>query len=153
MSDAIDFGRLRGAAHVAMTRAYAPYSEFRVGAAGITSHGEMIAGCNVENASYGLGVCAEVSMVCSGFAQGLLQGAIGDGGPQLSAVSVCDGNGVVLTPCGRCRQVLREFGGDDLLVDSEAGPRPLGALLPDAFGPEHLQSTRRAAGEEEGWAR
>ncbi|NLG47840.1 cytidine deaminase [Gordonia sp. (in: high G+C Gram-positive bacteria)] len=140
MSDAIDFARLRDAAHTVMTRAYAPYSDFGVGAAGVTSDGEVIVGCNVENVSYGLGVCAEVSMICSGFSLGLLKGSVADGGPHLVAVSVCDGAGAVLTPCGRCRQVLREFGGDDLLVDSAAGPRTLGSLLPDAFGPEHLRN-------------
>ncbi|MBM7366709.1 cytidine deaminase [Gordonia hydrophobica] len=125
-----------------MTRSYAPYSAFAVGAAAVTSNGDVITGGNVENVSYGLGVCAEVSMVCSGFSQGLLSAAVAAGEPAIIAVSVCDADGAVLTPCGRCRQVLREFGGDGLLVDSAQGPRTLGALLPDAFGPDHLAAVR-----------
>lgn len=145
MSDAIDFGALRKAAQQAMTSAYAPYSHFAVGAAGITVEGVVITGGNVENVSYGLGVCAEVAMVCSGFSRGLLSIAAAAGRPGIVAVSVCDADGAVLTPCGRCRQVLREFGGDGLLVDSSTGPRTLGSLLPDAFGPDRLAAvdTRR----------
>ena len=142
MSDAIDFHALRSAAQQAMTRAYAPYSQFAVGAAGITSEGDLVTGGNVENVSYGLGVCAEVSMVCSGFSRGVLDRGVGQGRPGLLAVSVCDADGAVLTPCGRCRQVLREFGGDEMLVDSAAGPQTLGTLLPDAFGPDHLAAVR-----------
>lgn len=143
MSDVNYFDTLRTAANTAMTRAYAPYSAFAVGAAGITSNGDVITGCNVENVSYGLGVCAEVSMVCSGFSAGLLGTDTSEPGPTIVAVSVCDARGAVLTPCGRCRQVLREFGGDGLLVDSASGPRTLGELLPDAFGPDHLAETER----------
>ncbi|ALG84222.1 cytidine deaminase [Gordonia phthalatica] len=142
MSDAIDFDALRTAAQQAMTSAYAPYSHFAVGAAGITPEGEIITGGNVENVSYGLGVCAEVSMVCAGFSRGVLSGAAAQGRPGIVAVSVCDADGAVLTPCGRCRQVLREFGGDGLLVDSAEGPRTLGSLLPDAFGPDRLAAVR-----------
>lgn len=116
-----------------MTRAYVPYSQFPVGAAALTDEGRVVAGCNVENVSYGLGVCAEVSLVSA---------LVGSGGARLYAVSVCDSQGAVLMPCGRCRQVLYEFGGADLLVDHATGPRRLAALLPDAFGPADL-----AAGE------
>jgi cytidine deaminase len=114
-------------------RAYAPYSRFPVGAAGSTHEGRIVTGCNVENVSYGLGVCAEVALVTD---------LIGSGGGRLRAVSVSDSRGEVLMPCGRCRQVLYEHGGAELLVDHPAGPRALGELLPDAFGPDDL-----AAGE------
>ncbi|MFT4086992.1 MAG: cytidine deaminase [Gordonia sp. (in: high G+C Gram-positive bacteria)] len=135
MSTEIDFDELRHLARQAMTRAYAPYSGFPVGAAGMSESGHIALGGNVENVSYGLGVCAEVSMVAN---------ALGAGARRLRAVSVCDGDGRVLTPCGRCRQVLLEFGGEGLLVDGEHGPRALVELLPDAFGPQHLQ---RRSGE------
>ncbi|MGB3695876.1 MAG: cytidine deaminase [Gordonia sp. (in: high G+C Gram-positive bacteria)] len=142
MSATIDFQSLRDAAKVAMNRSYAPYSRFPVGAAGITRAGRIVVGSNVENVSYGLGLCAEVSMVCSAVSLGHLSGP-SDGEPaDLIAVSVCDLHGSPLTPCGRCRQVLLEFGGDDLLVDSATGPRALRSLLPDAFGPGHLAGRR-----------
>lgn len=142
MSDGIDFEALRDAAKAVMSRAYAPYSGFAVGAAGITRSGDIVAGTNVENVSYGLGVCAEVAMVCSGISLGTLQAPRAHSAPDLAAVSVCDSAGAVITPCGRCRQVLLEFGGAGLLVDSASGPRPLGELLPDAFGPDHLDVRR-----------
>ncbi|GEE01978.1 putative cytidine deaminase Cdd [Gordonia spumicola] len=134
----IDFDTLRSAAAAAMTRAYAPYSGFPVGAAAITVDGQIITSANVENVSYGLGVCAEVALVSVGVSTGVL-GAAGTG---LAAVAVVDANGSPLTPCGRCRQVLLEFGPSSMLVDSEAGPRTLGDLLPDAFGPSHLDAVR-----------
>ncbi|MDP9073559.1 MAG: cytidine deaminase [Actinomycetota bacterium] len=115
---------------------YAPYSRVRVGAAGLVDDGRLIGGCNVENASYGLGLCAECGLVSALFASG---------GGRLMAVSVVAGDGRWLSPCGRCRQLLFEVGGDDLLVDGEGGPRPLGSLLPDAFGPEDV-ATRRSEG-------
>ncbi|EGD56556.1 cytidine deaminase [Gordonia neofelifaecis] len=142
MADEIDFDAIRDAAKLVMTRAYAPYSNFPVGAAGITQSGAVVVGCNVENVSYGLGICAEVSMVATGFSQGLFGDGERASGERLVAVSVCDAEGTVLTPCGRCRQILLEVGGPDLLVDSAAGPRTLGSLLPDAFGPGHLESVR-----------
>ncbi|WP_051198847.1 cytidine deaminase [Gordonia shandongensis] len=145
MADEIDVAQLRDTAKAVMTRAYAPYSRFSVGAAGITSTGQIVSGANVENVSYGLGVCAEVSMVCSAVAAGALGTTDDAPRPTLRAVSVSDGRGHVLTPCGRCRQVLREFGGDDLLVDTADGPRRLGTLLPDAFGPDHLRDAARPA--------
>ncbi|MFT3663152.1 MAG: cytidine deaminase [Gordonia sp. (in: high G+C Gram-positive bacteria)] len=133
MTAQIDFDALREAAKEVMTRAYAPYSGFPVGAAGVGEQGHIVVGGNVENVSYGLGVCAEVSMVA---------GAVSAGVRHLSAVSVCDARGAILTPCGQCRQVLLEFGGPGLLVDSADGPRPLGELLPAAFGPEDLARGR-----------
>ncbi|WP_159067464.1 cytidine deaminase [Gordonia iterans] len=129
MSSEIDFAALRQAAQRVMTRAYAPYSGFAVGAAGVSEEGHIVAGCNVENVSYGLGVCAEVALVA---------GAVSSGVRRLRAVSVCDADGRILTPCGRCRQVLLEFGGEGLLVDSARGPRALAELLPEAFGPGDL---------------
>ncbi|GAA4748812.1 cytidine deaminase [Gordonia alkaliphila] len=129
MSTEIHFDDLRDAARDVMTRAYAPYSGFPVGAAAISGEGGMVLGANVENVSYGLGVCAEVALVSA---------AVSAGVRRLRAISICDRDGRVLTPCGRCRQVLLEFGGPGLLVDSVHGPRALAELLPDAFGPDDL---------------
>jgi cytidine deaminase len=131
MSD-IDWGDLRAEATEAAARAYAPYSGLRVGAAAIVDDGEIVTGCNVENASYGLTLCAEC---------GLVSDLYDSGGGRLVAVSIVDGAGSQLMPCGRCRQLLLESGGPELLVDSSEGPRRLDTLLPDAFTPEEL-STR-----------
>src|SRR4051812_22091201 len=106
-------------------RAYAPYSGVRVGAAGFADDGRLVLGCNVENASIGIGVCAEVTMAGQLVATG--------GGSLIAVVSVA-GDGEPLTPCGRCRQFLYEFGGAQILVDRPNGPVTLGDLLPDAFG-------------------
>ena len=133
MDTDIDLAALREAAREVMTRAYAPYSGFAVGAAALTENGGIVTGCNVENVSYGLGVCAEVAMVAN---------AVGGGSRRLIAVSVAGPGGVVLAPCGRCRQVLLEFGGPGLVVDGGAGARLLGDLLPDAFGPAQLAAAR-----------
>ena len=135
MSTEIDFTELREAAAAAMTRAYAPYSGFPVGAAGVNASGHIASGCNVENVSSGLGVCAEVSLVCA---------AVSGGFSELRAVSVCDADGRILMPCGRCRQVLLEFGGPGLIVDSPHGPRALAELLPESFGPGDLTRVRGA---------
>ncbi len=131
MSDAhdVDWPALRAAATEAMGRAYAPYSRFKVGAAGLVDDKRMVVGCNVENASYGVGLCAECGMVSSLHASG---------GGRLVAVACVDALGEVLMPCGRCRQLLYEHGGPALLVDTARGILPLSELLPDAFGPEHL---------------
>lgn len=129
----IDWDMLRDKARSMIGRAYAPYSRYPVGAAGITAEGGVVAGCNVENVSYGLGICAEV---------GLVAALVNDGGGVLRAVSVCDARGAVLMPCGRCRQVLLEHGGRELLVDHPGGPRMLAELLPDAFGPDDLEAVR-----------
>ncbi|WP_280416681.1 cytidine deaminase [Nocardia carnea] len=128
----IDWAGLRAEAYAAMGRAYAPYSRFPVGAAGWD--GETISvGCNVENVSYGLGLCAECVLVGNQRTRSAAR---------LIAVSVCDSRGEILLPCGRCRQVLYEFGGKGLLVDHRAGPVPLGDLLRDAFGPDDLAAGR-----------
>ena len=117
----VDWLRLRAAAAEVAERAYAPYSRLRVGAAGQTSDGQVVVGCNVENASYGLTLCAEC---------GLVSALHASGGGSLVAVSVMSGDGHRLLPCGRCRQLLMEAGGLGLMVDTEAGPSELGRLLP-----------------------
>jgi cytidine deaminase len=126
---AVDWPALRAAARVVMERAYAPYSRFRVGAAGLTDDGRVVVGCNVENASYGLGLCAECGLV------GALHAG---GGGRLVAVAVVGPDGDPVMPCGRCRQLLWESGGGSLLLETPAGVRPMTEVLPDAFGPEEL---------------
>ncbi|MBF6204665.1 cytidine deaminase [Streptomyces gardneri] len=126
----IDWNKLRASAYEAMGRAYAPYSRFPVGAAGLTGD-RVVVGCNVENVSYGLGLCAECVLI------GHL---ISSGGGRLVAVSVTDSRGEILMPCGRCRQLLYEHGGAELLVDHKGGAVPLRELLPDAFGPDDLDA-------------
>ncbi|MEU6679378.1 cytidine deaminase [Streptomyces sp. NPDC046853] len=124
-----DWDALRDAAREAMSRSYAPYSGFPVGAAALVDDGRTVSGCNVENASYGLGLCAECGLVSQ------LQLT---GGGRLTHFTCVDGKGEILMPCGRCRQLLYEFGGPALLLETAAGIRSLGDMLPDAFGPEHL---------------
>ncbi len=125
-----DWEALRAQARDAMSRAYAPYSNYPVGAAALVSDGRVVTGCNVENASYGLGLCAECGLVSS-----LAAG----GGGRLTHFTCVDGTGAVLVPCGRCRQLLYEFGGPELLVETPEGVLPLSAMLPQAFGPDHLK--------------
>lgn len=129
----IDWKMLRAAAFEAMPNAYAPYSNFPVGAAALRSDGRVVRGCNVENVSYGLGLCAECVLVGNHVVQG---------GGRLAAVSVCDSRGEILLPCGRCRQVLLEFGGGELLIDHPHGPHRLRDLLVDPFGPDDLAAGR-----------
>ena len=124
MSD-IDWPALRRAALEAMGRAYAPYSQFPVGAAGLVDDGRIVVGCNVENASYGVGLCAEC---------GLVSALHASGGGSLVAFACVDARGDVLMPCGRCRQLLWEHGGPDLLVDTVEGAKPMTEILPLAFG-------------------
>jgi len=126
---AVDWAGLRAAAVEAMRRAYAPYSNFPVGAAALVDDGRTVVGCNVENASYGLGLCAECGLVSSLHATG---------GGRLVALACVDAEGGPLLPCGRCRQLLWEQGGPALLVDTADGPVPIGRLLPRAFGREDL---------------
>ena len=120
----VDWPALRAAAAQMTERAYAPYSRLHVGAAGVTSDGRMVTGCNVENASYGLTLCAEC---------GLVSALHATGGGTLTAVAVVSGDGQPLLPCGRCRQLLMEAGGPSLLVDTAAGPAELARLLPSPF--------------------
>jgi cytidine deaminase len=126
----IDWDVLRHKAIDVSKLAYAPYSGFPVGAAALTDDGRIVVGCNVENVSYGLGLCAECSVVCA---------LHSSGGGRLVALACVDGSGTLLMPCGRCRQVLLEHGGSGMLIDHPLGPRPLGDLLPDAFGPDDLE--------------
>ncbi len=125
----VDWSALRQAARAAMTRAYAPYSGFPVGAAARVDDGRTVCGCNVENASYGLGLCAEC---------GLVSELRLTGGGRLTHFTCVDGSGDLLMPCGRCRQLLYEFGGPGLILETPSGLRPLSEVLPDAFGPEKL---------------
>jgi cytidine deaminase len=129
VTDTIDWKLLRDKAIQAAGRAYAPYSRFPVGAAALVDDQRIITGCNVENVSYGLGLCAECAVVCA---------LHSTGGGRLLALVCVDGNGSPLMPCGRCRQVLLEHGGPELLIDHPDGARRLGDLLPDAFGPDDL---------------
>lgn len=129
MAPDVDWPVLRRAAVDVKDRAYAPYSKYRVGAAGLVDDGRVVRGCNVENASYGVGLCAEC---------GLASDLVATGGGRLVAVAIVDGDGNPLVPCGRCRQVLWEHGGADCLVETPEGVVPLSRLLPQAFGPEHL---------------
>jgi cytidine deaminase len=130
----IDWPALRAAALTAAGRAYAPYSGLRVGAAAQAASGDVVTGCNVENASYGLTLCAECGLVSALHASGAA-------GPLL-AVAVVAGDGEPLLPCGRCRQLLLEAGGGDLLVDTATGPVELKVLLPAAFTGTDLSQRR-----------
>lgn len=125
----IDWEALTGAARDAMARAYVPYSKYPVGAAALTEDGRIVSGCNVENASYGLTLCAECSLVSA------LQMT---GGGLLRAFSCVDGQGNILMPCGRCRQLLYEFRAPDMQLLTVSGIKTMAEVLPDAFGPEHL---------------
>jgi cytidine deaminase len=141
----IDWPALRAAATAAAERAYAPYSGLRVGAAGLTSDGQVVTGCNVENSSYGLTLCAECGLVSALHASGAGAGhASGAGAAALQAVAVVAGDGQPLLPCGRCRQLLLEAGGPDLLVDTAEGPVELKVLLPAAFTGADLAARREA---------
>jgi cytidine deaminase len=112
-----------------MEHAYAPYSKFKVGAAAIVQDGRTVSGCNVENAAYGVTLCAEC---------GLVSQLHLTGGGRLTHFLCVDGDGEVLMPCGRCRQLLWENGGADLEVLTVSGVRSMDEVLPDAFGPENL---------------
>lgn len=113
-----------------MRRAYAPYSQYPVGAAGLVDDGRVVSGCNVENAGYGVTLCAECGMVSE---------LVNTGGGRLVAVACVQGDGEVVMPCGRCRQLLVEHGGGDCLVMAPDGePRTVDQLVPLAFGPDDL---------------
>ena len=126
----IDWKQLTAVATAAMQKAYAPYSNFPVGAAALTEDGRIISGCNVENASYGLGLCAECSLVSELFRTG---------GGKLVAFACVDGKGEALMPCGRCRQLLFEHSADGMLLQTISGIKTIDEVLPDAFGPKDLQ--------------
>lgn len=129
--NSIDWEPLRAAADDIVRRAYAPYSSFPVGAAALVDDGRIVTGCNVENASYGVTLCAEC---------GLVSALHASGGGRLVAFTCVGGEGQRLMPCGRCRQLLWEHGGPDLLVDTPEGVRTMREILPQAFGPEDLQT-------------
>jgi cytidine deaminase len=132
----IDWAGLRAAAIEAMRHAYAPYSDFPVGVAGLVDDGRVVVGCNVENASYGVGLCAECGLVSSLHATG---------GGRLVAISCVDANGEPLMPCGRCRQLLYEHGGPECLVEAVPAPLRVHDLLPYAFGPADLEKVNGPA--------
>jgi len=136
----IDWAALRAAAVDVAGRAYAPYSRLRVGAAGLTADGLTVTGCNVENASFGLTLCAECGLVSALHATAPATPAAPAAVPTLIAVAVVAGDGDPLLPCGRCRQLLLEAGGPALLVDTARGPVALSELLPAAFGAPDLSA-------------
>lgn len=121
--------QLQEAAVAAMNKAYAPYSHFPVGAAALTSDGRIVSGCNVENASFGVGLCAECSIVSELFRTG---------GGKLVAFWCVDKNGEVLMPCGRCRQLLFEHAEPGMLLQTKLGIKTIEEVLPQAFGPSDL---------------
>lgn len=127
----IDWGVLRAEALVAMAKAYVPYSKFPVGVAALVDDGRVISGCNVENASYGLTLCAECALVSSLHMTG---------GGHLVAFTCVDGDGNALMPCGRCRQLLFEHSAPGMLLQTVSGIRTIDEVLPDAFGPRTLQA-------------
>jgi cytidine deaminase len=129
----IDWELLRRRAADVMTRAYAPYSSYPVGAAALVDDGRIVTGCNVENAAYGVTLCAEC---------GLVSDLVAGGGGRLVAFTCCDGRGRLLMPCGRCRQLLWEHGGAELVVDTPEGRTSMAEVLPQAFGPDNLEEFR-----------
>lgn len=139
----IDWQRLESTARAAMTRAYVPYSGFPVGAAALVEDGRVVAGCNIENASLGLTLCAECALVSN------LQMT---GGGRLVAFYCVDGNGQVLMPCGRCRQLLFEFHAPGMRLMGPEGELTMEQVLPQAFGPADMSAmterTRQAQQDE-----
>jgi cytidine deaminase len=127
----LNWDLLRNEALTAMKKAYVPYSKFPVGVAALVNDGRIVTGCNVENASYGLTLCAECGLVSS---------LIASGGGRLVAFACVDIAGNPLMPCGRCRQLLQEHGGSNLQLMTDQGVKPLSDLLPWAFGPEEIES-------------
>lgn len=125
----VDWTALHAAANAARDAAYAPYSRYRVGAAALVDDGRIIAGCNVENASYGLTLCAECSLVSALHMSG---------GGRLVAFVCVDGDGATIMPCGRCRQLLAEHAAPGLLIETVAGVRTIDEVLPLAFGPRDI---------------
>jgi cytidine deaminase len=129
-----DWERLRANAVEVSGRAHAPYSNYRVGAAALVDDGRLVVGCNVENAAYGVTLCAECGLVSSLHASG---------GGRLTHVVCVNGSGDVIMPCGRCRQLLWENGGPQLELMTGSGVRSMSEVLPDAFGPDDLEGPRR----------
>ncbi len=136
MTDAVvkvDWDALRDRARDIVQQAYAPYSNYRVGAAALVDDGRIVAGCNVENAAYGVVLCAEC---------GLVSELVAGGGGRLVAFTCCNSEDDVIMPCGRCRQLLWEHGGAELLVETPLGIQTMSQVLPQAFGPEALAAVR-----------
>lgn len=129
----VDWDQLRSIAREANRRAYAPYSNYRVGAAALVDDGRIVSGCNVENAAYGVTLCAEC---------GLISDLVIGGGGRLVAFTCLDAAGSVIMPCGRCRQLLWEHGGPQLLVETPAGVLTMNEVLPQAFGADDLEARR-----------
>ena len=129
----INWDEIRKVANESMKKAYAPYSNFPVGAAALTEDGRVVSGCNVENASYGLGLCAECSLVSN---------LTMTGGGKLVAFTCVDGHGNVLMPCGRCRQLLFEHSAADMVLETVSGFKTIDEVLPDAFGPRDLEERK-----------
>lgn len=129
MAGTFDWSSLQQRATEAMTHAYAPYSKYPVGAAAVADDGRVVVGCNVENAAYGVGLCAECGVVSQLHATG---------GGRLTHVVCVNGSGEVIMPCGRCRQLLFENGGPTLELMTVSGVRSMAEVLPDAFGPAAL---------------
>ncbi|HEY1135807.1 MAG TPA: cytidine deaminase [Nocardioides sp.] len=130
MSGDVDWDDLRARATEIAGRAYAPYSGYRVGAAARVDDGRVVVGCNVENAAYGVTLCAEC---------GLVSALHAEGGGRLTHFVCVNGDGAVIMPCGRCRQLLVENGGPELLLLTVRGVRTMAEVLPDAFGPDDLE--------------
>jgi homotetrameric cytidine deaminase len=136
-----DLTKLRAAALAARANAYVPYSHFTVGAAVETTDGRYFTGANIENASYGLTICAERTAVFA---------AVLSGASELAAVAVTGPDGVTTPPCGACRQVLAEFGAPGVPLtyaraDGDWNETTLGDLLPEAFEPASLDAARGSA--------
>ncbi len=137
----INWDALRAVANSAMRRAYVPYSKFPVGAAALTEDGRMVSGCNIENASYGLTLCAECSLLSDLFMQGA-DGSQGAAGNRLVAFTCVDGHGNILMPCGRCRQLLFEHSAPGMILETVSGMRTIEQVIPDAFGPRDLEERK-----------
>lgn len=129
----INWDELRAAANAAMKKAYVPYSKFPVGAAALTEDGRVVSGCNIENASYGITLCAECSMVSD-----LFMG----GGGRLVAFTCVDSHGNILMPCGRCRQLLFEHSTPQMVLETVSGLKTIDQVIPDAFGPRDLEERK-----------
>lgn len=132
---AVDWDGLRAAARSALDKAYVPYSQYPVGAAAFADDGRLLTGANVENAAYGVTLCAECSLVSA---------LVMSGGGRLAAFTCLNALGETIMPCGRCRQILWEHGGPELLVDTPLGVQPMTEVLPQAFGPGDLDHVRKA---------
>ncbi|MFM6963687.1 MAG: cytidine deaminase [Micrococcales bacterium] len=132
----INWDALREVARFAMGKAYVPYSKFPVGAAALTEDGRVVSGCNVENASYGLTLCAECSLISE---------LTMTGGGKLVAFTCVDGNSNVIMPCGRCRQLLFEHSAEGMLLETVSGIKTIEQVIPDAFGPRDLEEYSRKA--------